>query len=473
MATSLLRFNFDAVQFGNHGTSVVSHDTKERIGRALKKIQKIVEVAQHPIKKPSTDEPHIYRAFMRAARLGVEAIREEFDTIRKVRKLSYSLGYQEGSLLPIVRSQFLASALQIIESFWRYSMFLGLFDTLLKNWNYLNNSNGDLLRSLIIRKIDLYDGRRKLLKNIKNFRHFFIGNNSHAQLGSSLVNKNIELKSVCEYIGMSPHMINYGYFGGVAAAFTHTVLRKSQFNIEIIDISEFLKLHKIKATSKQCFSKIIPALDNLNNPQLQERIKLDALQLIGDPANEAYWEIWDGANEDDRIQLKKAQSILNEWLTREFISIFFEKLAMDVDRKLFWLKYVKNISRFRIYGSSQTKQRLYQDERIRPYLDSRFGVLQDATANQSALVMIVRDYDLVEFSLKGKAFYAYRSSNPLCPDISQNVLRSRDLIHPQQMPLLMRRQNNQIFDHRAEGRFSHYSGWQQFLKWWLKNYLGV
>jgi len=473
MPASLIRFKFDATQFGKHGMSVVSNDTKERVGRALKKIQKIAKIAQDPIKKDSPDEPHIYRAFMRSAPLGAQAIREEFNTIRKVRKLSYSLSYQEGSLPPIVRSQFLPSALQIIESFWRYSMFLGLFDSLLKNWNNLNNSNGDLLRSLIIGKIELYDGRRKLLKNIKKFRHFFIGNNSHAQLGSSLVNENIELKSVCEYIGMSPHMINYCYFGGVAAAFTHIVLRKSQFNDELIDISEFLKLHRNKATSKKCFSKIIPALDNLNSLQLQERIKIDALELIGDPANEAYWEIWDGANEYDKIQLKKAQSILNEWLTREFISIFFEKLAMDVDRKSFWLNYVKNISRFRIYGSSQTKERLYQDERIRPYLDARFGVLQGATANQSALVMVVRDYVLVEFSLKGKAFYAYRSSNPLCPDISQNSLRSRHLIHPQEMGPLMRRQNYQVFDYQAEGRFSHYSGWQAFLEWWLKNYLGV
>lgn len=197
----------------------------------------------------------------------------------------------------------------------------------------------------------------------------------------------------------------------------------------------------------------------------------DALHLIGDPANDAYWEPWEWASQEDRSNLKRAQAILNEWLTRRFITIFFDKIAMDSDRKTFWLKYVRSISRFKIYGSHLTQYSLSQDERVRSNLDARFGILQDGGGNQSALVMVVKDYVLVEFSLKGAAFFAYRSSNPLCPNISYSSIRTRQL--KLDTELLMRRMNNQVLSHRAEGRFAHHLGWERFLKWWLERYVGV
>jgi hypothetical protein len=261
-------------------------------------------------------------------------------------------------------------------------------------------------------------------------------------------------------------MKGYEYFSEVGEAFTSLAMREQPFEQYIPDILEFLKQHQTPDTSKKCLCKIILKLKNREDSELREQIKLSALELIGDPIREDKWFPWKGANESDKSDLKKTQTILNEWLTQQFIMIFFENLTMDTHRKAFWLSYAKHISNFKIYGHPQDQSRLSRDHRVKEkYLKTHFGFIRDIGKTQKAFVMVVKDYVFVEFSESGGAFYAYRKTNPICPNILQDSLSIHDLRHPKNRKPLTSIQN--------EGRLSHIAGWEYFLSRWLKTHLEI
>ena len=142
-------------------------------------------------------------------------------------------------------------------------------------------------------------------------------------------------------------------------------------------IIEFLHRHDHKPISKQCLSKFIIKIDNSNNLDSQDYVESEALRLIGDLGIDALWSPWEGAKTIDEQELKKARTILNEWITKKFIGLFFEKLAMDSDRKEFWMRYAKKISKFKIFSHTTDAYNLKQDQRLVPYLKTRLGELEE------------------------------------------------------------------------------------------------
>jgi hypothetical protein len=265
-------------------------------------------------------------------------------------------------------------------------------------------------------------------------------------------------------------MENFEFFGEVALAFTHTATRKQDFYNHIDDIMSFLRKHNHQTINKQCITKLILKLDTTNTQNFQDIIQAEAFELIGDPAIDAYWSPWEGASESDEQELRRAQTILNEWITRKCIGLFFERLAMDADRKKFWLRYVKKITKFKIYLSNKGIYLLKIDNRLDSYLQNRLGRLDGA---ESALVMILDNYTLIEFSTTGHAFYAYKSTNPLCPKIERDYVSVYDLKHPQSMKALMSVESGNLYNFQPEGKLNHSGHWQWRLEQWLKKFLGI
>jgi hypothetical protein len=414
----LLGFHFNAGQFAAQAVHIFSPETRRNLELAIKGLDEISKENNGFEVKTPPDVGAIYRTFMQLAPQGIETLRRDFNTSRKARKLVWSLHYSEDGLPSIISSEFLTFALQLIDDHWRYSMLPGIFDTLLQNWNH---PNAKLLRSFITKKITDYAQSRPSVLSIRKNERFYTNDNGATLLGAHLIGNRQKLLEVWQQLDLPDHMKGYTYFADVATAFTQTAMRTPQFTQHVLDIIEFLRLHNIRDTSKKCLCKIILKLQDSNNLELRDQVKSGALHLIGDPANDPDWMPWERANERGKEEIKEAQRILNEWLTQQFIDIFFEKSAEDKERKNFWMKYSKHISKFKIYGNSSLKSRLANDNRIKPFLDARFGLIQNAEGDR-ALAMQIRDkgYVLVEFIGKNKgAFYAYKSSNPICPDISK------------------------------------------------------
>jgi hypothetical protein len=474
-AAKILGFSLDMKDFGEAGQSILFQPTKVLNEIAKKNLDRLVQnVSESNPAKPA-DVGEVYRKFMELAPYGKGKLLSEFDTSRKVRKLAWSLDYSEDGTRPIIHSAFLDAALTVINGRWRAYMIAALIDALLRNWSKMQDEGGIRLRNFILDKLRSYEGRRESLRLLQTNLQYLETARGPLVYALYLLKNRSELSDAPTYMGLPGYMIlNFEYFSQVGRAFTQFSLREDDFETRLDGIYDFLKKHQNKDTSKFCLGRIILEADKNTNDSMQEKAKQVAVELVGDPEYRENWAPWDLASEEEKKQLEAARRILNEWLTRDFLDIFFERLAnMDTARKTFWLKYTRHISRFKIYGTEMTRRMLATDRRIRDLLEPRFGYLRDSDARQSALLMVVNNYLLAEFSQTGAAFYAYLRSNPLAPDISKEVLSSGSIRKAGQMDQLMRRRGRQRYNVRQEGRFSHMSGWEYHLSWWLTNHLGI
>ncbi len=463
----LLHFDFAADQFVAHGAPLISRETRKRLELTRRKLEEVSSNHFNLAVHVPPDRGTVYRTFLQLAPQGIDTLRQVFHTARQIRRLAWSLHYREDDLPAIVCSDFLPLALQLITDQWRYGMTLGLFDTLLRHWDH---PNAGLLRTFLADKLQHYTRKSPSILPIKENERFYTEESGTDLLAIHLIHNQQRLSTVWQSLHLPDHMHGYAYFAETGIAFTQRVLPALQFEQYIPDILAFLYLHQRRDTTKQCLSKVILRIQGSDNLELHKQVKSATFDLIGDPNNDVYWKPWKKANQQEKEALKKAQRIAREWLTEEFIALFFAQLAMDKEREDFWISYAPHVSWFRIFGHPALKDHFLHEKHLRPFWETRFGFLLGTEKEESALVMVIKNHAFIEFSNSAEPFYAYKLSNPLCPDLSRNTLSVQDLRPYRDMPLLMNREGNVV---RSEGKFLRHTGWQKFLTWWLQQYLGI
>jgi hypothetical protein len=181
----------------------------------------------------------------------------------------------------------------------------------------------------------------------------------------------------------------------------------------------FNTLLKWNLISKEILYNVLPALICAPGVDADKECQQTIISmvlthpLLGDPRI-------DTANWLRTEAMRKAADIFSSWLAVEDIRIFFEVLLAEGEdphgRRVFWLDYVKNVRRSRVFVSEEdydqrraALQRLEADGRT-------FGRLKGAT---SAFVLHFGEYVAVEFSESGNAAYLYKASDftTLVPDI--------------------------------------------------------
>ena len=129
----------------------------------------------------------------------------------------------------------------------------------------------------------------------------------------------------------------------------------------------------------------------------------------------------------------------------------------------------KNSMSFRIIGSQDTKKMLKNIEKIKPFVDSRFNITEK-DSDESAIVMYINDYMLIEFSDENKAFYAYKMDSPYKPKITK-LDSIKDLIDGS-MPFILKAG----YIENDEGRLVHKDGkvdWEYNFKVVLKKLVKI
>ena len=250
--------------------------------------------------------------------------------------------------------------------------------------------------------------------------------------------------------------------------------RKNELS-EIIDgINTALSNHNNIISNKRIISKLLIQINESKLEDLQDTAKNMAFKLIGDPAISSNWTIFENATQSEKIELSSARDILNEWVTKQFISVFFEKCINDPRRKRFWLKMSKNITSFKVFGPLGVKQKLKQDARISEFVDNRFQKT-DSQKQVSAFLMHVKDYKFIEFSDPGYAFYAYKQSNTTAPSFNRKYYSVEDFRNGN-MPLLLNRQGHTLYNYVDEGRLRHTDGdmkWEDVFSIWINKKAGI
>ena len=234
-----------------------------------------------------------------------------------------------------------------------------------------------------------------------------------------------------------------------------------------------MQKHNSSITSKRLISKIIIQANQPQFATVQDKIKKIAFTQIGDPSNISNWTTFENATEIEKREIIQGRNILNEWITQQFINVFFNVCINDERRKKFWLRFASKISSFKVYGPLHTKNILKRDERIAEYVDARFETVS-SKRDVSAFILYIGDYMLIEFSNEGYAFYAYKINSSLRPSLNYQ-LNSVDDLRNGSMPMAVHSDN--YYDYfNDEGRLTHRDGnqiWEtRFNSWMNKKVFG-
>jgi len=383
---------------------------------------------------------------------------------RELRTLTYSLSYSETELSAIFNNEKeINYALQLLSSNWRDSFLIGIIDCYLKNWETENRTSLNTLADFIGEKLTAYNGNRNTINAFKKNLKYFDLKNGDLVFGNELALNNVSIKEAPKILSLPESWFLYPYFSKVLVAYYD---KKQNDLINLIDDFEnALDFHKNSNTNKRIVSKFIVQANKPEYSALQDKVKHLAFKFIGDPENKSVWADFNNATEKEKSDLINARKILNEWITRQFINVFFNVCINDERRKRFWLKYAPQISSFKVYGPSFTKTLLKRDERIAEYLEARFTTVY-SNRDVSAFILYIGDYMIIEFSNEGFACCAYKMSSPNRPTLNSRLNSVEDLRNSS-LPLAIQSDANYYYT-SEEGRLFHNSNWEHKFNHWLK-----
>lgn len=475
--SDILQFRFSKTSFEEKGINIIPSHVVNLCQYRISTLNAITEKIGNSMldEKPTKGIREVYLKFLRICQSDHDFI-GKFDK-RELKTLTYALTYKEYQEKTIYENpEYLKYCLSLLNDNWRDSFISGLLDCYLSNWGISNKESFNVFSEFLTRKISDYRGTRSLFKSLKTNAKFFDKNKGDLDLGATLAISKKQISEATKFLSLPDHWITYPYFAGVINAFCE----KSKNNLENVleDIALTLEAHsysvKATRTNKLVVSKIICQSETASEI-LQNKVKDIALKLVGDPTQTSMWRLHETASLNEITTVNKARGILNEWVTRQFISVFFEKCINDYRRKHFWLQYSKKISQFKVFGPSHIKKLLKSDERISEYVDGRFKSVY-SSKDVSAFMFLIGDYRLIEFSDPGYAFYAYKSSNTKAPSFDDKHVSSADDFRDGRMPMLVYRSGYHLHSFSEEGRLSHNDGdmkWEDVFSTWLHKIAGI
>jgi hypothetical protein len=383
---------------------------------------------------------------------------------RELRTLVYAFNYSEHKNHSIFsNTNEFNTAITLLETNWRDFYLVGLIDCFLKNWETDNQYSLDKLEMFISSKLNSYKGNRNTLNSFKDNKRFFNSKNGDLILGDTIAKLKKPIQEATKILGVPASWLSYPYFSKVIL--TYYEKTKNRISEEFDGLSVVLQKHNSSVTSKRVISKIIIQTNKPEFLTIQDQVKKLAFSQIGDPSNTSNWSIFEKGTEIEISEIIKARNILNEWITRQFINVFFNVCINDDRRKKFWLKYVSNISAFKVYGPTSTKNILKRDERIAEYIDARFETVY-SSKDVSAFILYIRNYMIIEFSNDGYACCAYKIESSNRPALNQK-LNSVDDLRNSSLPLAIQSVSDDYYT-SDEGRLFHNSNWESKFNYWLK-----
>jgi len=457
----ILQFHFSPTTLNQSAQKIIPQSLNALLDIRIDKLQKINNsLGSNPFRSvPAVLIPQVFRKFKNF----INNSSISFDR-RELRTLTYSLTYSERNLLNIFSNENeLEYALDVLETNWRDSFLSGLIDCLLSNWETIHRRSLEQLEQFISKKLDYYSGNRSTLNSFKNNKRYFNTKNGDLILGDTIAKLNRPIQEATKILGVPESWFSYSYFSRVIV----TYYEKNKANIlnEIDNLNDVLIKNNSSITSKRLISKIIIQVNELEFASLQDKVKKIAFTQIGDPSNISKWASFDNATEGEKREINRARNILNEWITRQFINVFFNVCINDDRRKHFWLKYVSNITTFKVYGPSFTKSILKRDDRIADIIDTRFETVY-SNKDVSAFILYINDYMIIEFSNDGYACCAYKINSSNKPALNQR-LTSVDDLRNSSLPLAIQSDANYYYT-SDEGRLFHNSNWESKFNHWLK-----
>jgi hypothetical protein len=456
----ILQFHFSPTTFQQSAQKIIPITLASLNDHRIDKLQKITEeVGANPFPEPPNNLiPQVFRKFKNF----IISKDTSFER-RELRTLTYSLNYSEQSLTSIFSNENeLKYALTLLESNWRDSFLVGLIDCFLKNWETIYPKSLEQVEHFINQKLDNYSGNRSSIASFKNNKRFFNSKNGDLILGDTIAKLNRPIQEATKILGVPESWFDYPYFSKVIV--TYYERNKAKIADEVENLNDVLQKHNSSVTNKRLISKIIIQANQPEFAMVQDKIKKVAFTQIGDPSNISNWTAFENATEIEKREIIQGRNILNEWITQQFINVFFNVCINDERRKKFWLRFASKISSFKVYGPVHTKSILKRDEKITEYIDARFETVS-SRRDVSAFILYIGDYMLIEFSNEGYACCAYKINSLNKPNLNYK-LNSVDDLRNSSLPLAIQSDSNYYYTNE-EGRLFHNENWQHKFNHWL------
>jgi hypothetical protein len=461
-ASEILQFHFSPTSFRQSADKVIPSIIANQIGNRISQLNNIIQKLGNS--SFAFDDDTLKIRTFRKFKSNISSNSATFSK-RELRALIYGLDYSEGKAHSIFENENeFEIFLNTLNSNWRDTYLDGLILFLLKNWESNSKNTLNKLSEFVTIKLKEYKGKRTTLIAFKSNLKYFDLKNGDLILGNELALKNKPVKEATAYLSLTDTWFTYTYFSRVIVA--HYENKQNEIATLIDDYDSILELHKNSNTNKRIVSKLIIQANKPEYAALQDKVKHLAFKFIGDPENKIVWDDFYNATDKEKSDLINARKILNEWITRQFINVFFNVCINDERRKRFWLKYADKVSSFKVYGPGFTKTLLKQNENIAKVIDGRFETVY-SIRNVSAFILYIGEYMLIEFSDAGYAFYAYKVNGNARPRLN-NKLNSVDELRNGSMPMLIQNE----YYYYDEGRLRHHDGneiWESKFNRWISN----
>lgn len=444
-AKKLLGFSFNADAFARRAPQS-SKPNQQNLDVLAEIVNKHGD-ADH--KSPDREDRHqIYRIFTQASQNG--KLRQEFNTAKRIRQLSWALTFSENKQPRIVDTPQLQDALQLIENRFRTSSLFGVFNALMQAWD---TPNADMLRAFVKKHLKDYNGSRKFAQELKANKDWYCEKDSASKLAEALS----KLSDVWSFLDLPDYMHTYPYFGAVAKSF---VSRNKNINRDVLaDVSNFLERHNNDKTSRSILSKLI------------EKLGLDASENFRAPVQSYVLRKWQdpriaGADVRWRGVSPKARQIFTKWLTEADLEFFFDIVAKACNdqkfayRKAFWFAYLEHITFCRPVLRKNVENLFIDDpEALKFYRERHPATLTGGTRNQHAFIIQMGSFTFIEFSTSGACYIYLNSDLPF--ELGNSTYDMSEL-------------RNQLWaEHRVNHINSEKYSWQGRLESWINNSLGI
>lgn len=444
--TTILKISFDPRTFVLGAKDILSQKEKTNIEKNIDRLKEVSSIGLSN-DEPIPDEYLSDKVYARFQYCCSHPGKDVFSS-RELRMLIYSM-YR------IKRSTMMNKLVKMLDENWRNKFFNGLLVYILSNFDTTNEEIMAPVLSLMQKQLKAYKGKRdKYLLMKRNLRFFQL--HGPEMLGITLrrqdagQKKNCSLRNMSSMIfGMSSNRIDYEYYSRtIVAYFEKDAL--SKLNL----MEEILKAHNYDATPKRLIPSLIINENKKGTAEQIDTIKTLAVGMIGDPAIKSKWSLSTGSAEE-KENIEEARKIMNGWIKRKIITLFFEKCVHEPTRKKFWLDHVNLIRSFRIYCTIESKAVLMQDSRMANYLESITTVLRDKkTVDMYALGMSIGKYYMIEFSDIG-SLHIYPENSIKGPLYFWQLKK----LH---IPVIQSFMLD--FD---EGKLPHVKGWEKTFNTWL------
>ena len=443
-AKRLLKIQFKANYFKEQGKAFLDGDVVNRnINKLLQATEDLVDLQS---RAGRFDLKHTLEKMREAYDKGVPASKVMLDN-KSLRGFSYNLVH--GDYL------FNKFVLDVLKENWTSSYLSGLLHSLLSNWAEFDTDERKLMSEFLTRRVESQNSRTAdSLKRVLPY----LKENGPFQLGYSFKNKGKSIYDCCSVFMLPRNRFTYSYFSDSLFGYY-----AGNTAVDFDALRNVLKRHNQVLATKKVLPNLIIAYDRKG--KLPSELQKLAMDLIGDPFLAARWAPMKDMSREEEANLEKARVILTTAISAEFINIFFRVLADDQTRLDFWLKKTKYMTDFRVFGSSYSKSRMEGrvDTKI---LNKHFSV---TTNNQDtcALVMVVKDFAIIEFTDVG-ALYVYQKSNNMYKAILEDrcrVDKMDDLKVPSMNKLVD--DDGTYLHFSREGKMRHSGNWAYRLDSWF------